>query len=398
MKHTMLFLMFALAVHGVNAQNTPPARASASQPTSAEQSAARAEMADLQRQLADLSKRMAEVSMKMGGDGPKIANRISDGAAEGIDSEVTQERVLQTMRERAIGDAGRSRMEIRRMTSGTPWWGINLAELNPDLGRYFGTDQGVLVLSTDGDALAGVKSGDVIQQVAGSNVRRPEDALRRLRNQPVDSEVAMQLLRERKAMTLSVRVPESKSLFEMMPPPTPPAPGAPPPPPPPAAPPAPASPASPAQANAANTIDANAPATIAAVTASPALLSRVVSPGAAKKGGAVGSPGLWGGRIRSVDSNAGSTCYIVAATTLGNDGKPVRGDFRNDTFAACTRIALDKTQFVGGRYATFLGTITDRAGGYEGSPTIIVTDAIAWSAIPDMPISPQRSPPPPYRF
>ena len=393
MKHTMLFLIFALAAQGVNAQNTPPARASASQPTPAEESAARAEMADLQRQWAELSKRMAEVSMKMGGDDPSIATRISDGAAEGIENEVPKEHVLQTVRERAIGDAGRSRMEIRRMTSGTPWWGINLAELNPDLGRYFGTDQGVLVLSTDGDALAGVKSGDVIQQVAGSKVRRPEDALRRLRNQPVDSEVAMQLLRERKAMTLSVRVPESKSLFEMMPPPAPPAPGAPPPPPPPTA-----APASSAPANAANTIDANAPATIAAVTANPALLSRVVSPGAAKKGGAVGSPGLWGGRIRSVDSNADSTCYIVAATTLRNDGKPVRGDFRNDTFSACTRTALDKTQFVGGRYATFLGTVTDRTARHKGFPTIILTDATAWSRIPDMqdPPQPARQGPLPY--
>ncbi|MCB1576055.1 MAG: hypothetical protein KDI81_01585, partial [Xanthomonadales bacterium] len=34
-----------------------------------------------------------------------------------------------------------------------PWWGLNLASLNPDLGRYFGTDSGVLVLSASRNAL-----------------------------------------------------------------------------------------------------------------------------------------------------------------------------------------------------------------------------------------------------
>lgn len=355
-----------------------------------------------------------DVETSEGADGKLsiTTTHISDGAAEGVENEALKERVLQTMRERAISDAGRSRVEIRRLTGGTPWWGINLAELNPELGRYFGTDRGVLVLSTDGDALAGVKAGDVIQQVAGSEVSRPEDALRRLRDQPVESEVVMQLLRERKPITLNIRVPDNKSLFEMMPPPPAPpapiAPGAPASPPPPPAVPAPA--AGPAStktiaktaAKTAPTIDNDTPATIAAVTANPALLARVISPGAAAKGGAVGSPGLWGGRIRAVDTNDEGTCYIVAAATLDRNGKPVRGDFRNDTFSACTVKPLDNTQFVAGRYATFLGTVTGPARarfGRAGRPTMTVTDAKAWSKIADLPGAPRparQGPPPNY--
>ncbi len=160
----------------------------------------------------------------MDGNVKMIIKHVDDGDAKGMEDEEMKGHVVHTMRERAFGDAGRSRVEIHRSMGGMPWWGINLAELNPDLGRYFGTDQGVLVLSTDGDALAGVKAGDVIQQVAGSKVSRPEEALRRLRDQPADSQVAMQVLRERRPVTLSVRVPENKSLFDMMPPPEPPQP------------------------------------------------------------------------------------------------------------------------------------------------------------------------------
>jgi len=108
----------------------------------------------------------------------------------------------------------------------TPWWGLNLAPLNPDLGGYFGTDKGVLVLSADADAYKGLKSGDVLQDVGGHAVNRPEDALRLLRDAPAGSEVKMQVLRQRKPVTLSLKAPEFKGIFVPPPPPAPPAPPA----------------------------------------------------------------------------------------------------------------------------------------------------------------------------
>ena len=123
------------------------------------------------------------------------------------------------------------------------------ASLNADLGNYFGTDKGVLVLSTD-DTLKALKPGDVVQQVAGQSVERPEDALRLLRDQPTGSEVKIQVLRQHKPVTLSMKAPEWKGIFVPRPPtaPLPPAPPAPPTPPsarvppPPPAPPAPPAP------------------------------------------------------------------------------------------------------------------------------------------------------------
>lgn len=305
-----------------------------------------------------------------------------------------------------LGDMGRDVEVIAHgAASAMPWWGIQLAGLNPDLGRYFGTDQGVLVLSTDGDALAGVQSGDVIQQIADSKVDRPEQALRKLRDQPADSKVPMQVLREHKAMTLSVSVPDYKSVFDIVPPPPPappPAPEMPSAPPPPAPPSAPivAAATVPASSDPRASVDpvAATTATIAAVVADPALQTRMVSPGVAAKGGRIGSPGLWAGKIVEVRSSDAGTCYVVVAATVGKGGKPIRNFSSGPTFSACTTGALDKSRFYPGRYATFLGTVSGPAEqrlGRAGRATMAVTDAQEWSALPDMSWGLQTAPLPP---
>lgn len=113
----------------------------------------------------------------------------------------------------------------RAMRRAMPWWGLNLAPVNADLGRYFGADEGALVISADEDSLPGLRAGDVITGVAGEDVARPEDALRALRDQPAGKDVPVRVLRERKALTLTLKTPEYKSIFTLPPePPVPPVP------------------------------------------------------------------------------------------------------------------------------------------------------------------------------
>lgn len=125
-----------------------------------------------------------------------------------------------------------------------PWWGISLAPLNPDLGDYFGTRQGVLVLSADPHGMPELKGGDILQRVAGSKVDSPSDVMRRLRDANAGSEVELGVLRKKKTLTVNTRVPQYKDMFPL--PPEPPSPPSPPSPPAPAFPPAPAAPAAPA--------------------------------------------------------------------------------------------------------------------------------------------------------
>lgn len=110
------------------------------------------------------------------------------------------------------------------------WSGLNLASLDPQLGRYFGTEQGVLVLSTGGE-LDGLQPGDVVQKIDGRSVDSPREAMTALRAKPAESRVRIDYLRDRKPASAQVAVPKATP-FRIPRPPTPPTPPAPPAPPP----------------------------------------------------------------------------------------------------------------------------------------------------------------------
>jgi hypothetical protein len=134
---------------------------------------------------------------------------------------------------RQVHDAVEQAHQVFRR--GMPWWGINLSPVDADLGRYFGVSSGALVLSTDPESLPGLRAGDVIIGVGSEKVARPEDVMRALRDQPVGTDVALKVMRDRKSLALNVKAPAFKSIF-----------GAPPAPPEPPSAPSPASRAAPA--------------------------------------------------------------------------------------------------------------------------------------------------------
>ena len=128
--------------------------------------------------------------------------------------------------------------DMPALMSAFRWNGLNLASVDKQLGRYFGTDQGVLVLSNG--ELAGLQAGDVIQRIDGKPVSSPREAMAAMGNKPGGAKVTVDYLRDRKAGKAQVTVPK---LAPLPLPPAPPAPPAPPTapkaPPPPPAPPAP---------------------------------------------------------------------------------------------------------------------------------------------------------------
>ncbi len=116
----------------------------------------------------------------------------------------------------------------QRLAEAFRWNGLNLASVDASLGRYFGTSAGVLVLSS-GPSLGQLQAGDVIQRVDGKTVTTPRAVMDALRDKPADSVVAIEYLRDRKAGSAQLKVPEAM-VFPAMPPmpPAPPAPPAPP--------------------------------------------------------------------------------------------------------------------------------------------------------------------------
>lgn len=94
------------------------------------------------------------------------------------------------------------------------WLDMELVALNPDLGEYFSTDRGVLVVRAPEDDSLGLEAGDVILAIGGREVRDPSHAMRILRSYEPDEELAVDVVRHGRSQTLNGTVPEpSVELF-----------------------------------------------------------------------------------------------------------------------------------------------------------------------------------------
>jgi S1-C subfamily serine protease len=91
--------------------------------------------------------------------------------------------------------------------SGEVWCDFELVALNPDLGEYFGTKEGLLVVKAPGDSTLPLKGGDVILAIGGRKPSSPSHAMRILRSYDEGETVALDVLRKEKRLTLSWKVP-----------------------------------------------------------------------------------------------------------------------------------------------------------------------------------------------
>ena len=110
---------------------------------------------------------------------------------------------------------------------GAPWATLNLSKLNPQLGRYFGTDRGVLVIDSNEHTLKELQPGDVIQVVDGKPADSVVSVMRAFASKDPGQSMNVGVWRDRKAQVLTVIAPE-RDHFMFMTPPPPPAPPQPP--------------------------------------------------------------------------------------------------------------------------------------------------------------------------
>ncbi len=88
-----------------------------------------------------------------------------------------------------------------------PWGDLRFVSLNPDLGEYFGTKEGVLVVKAPADSNLPLKSGDVILSIGGRKPASPEHAMRILRSYDQGETVSIEIMRKQKRLTVSWKVP-----------------------------------------------------------------------------------------------------------------------------------------------------------------------------------------------
>lgn len=89
----------------------------------------------------------------------------------------------------------------------SPWGDLKLVSLNPDLGDYFGTKEGILVVKAPVDSSLPLKSGDVIMSIGGRKPASPEHAMRILRSYDKGEMVSIEILRKQKRLTVAWKVP-----------------------------------------------------------------------------------------------------------------------------------------------------------------------------------------------
>lgn len=88
--------------------------------------------------------------------------------------------------------------------------GLDLIDLNPDLGEYFGTKDGVLVVSTPEDSVVPLKAGDVILALDGRKPRSSGHAQRILDSYEPGETIKADVMRKQKRISLTWTAPKDR--------------------------------------------------------------------------------------------------------------------------------------------------------------------------------------------
>lgn len=80
---------------------------------------------------------------------------------------------------------------------------LELAPLNPDLGQYFGTTEGVLVINLPAESTLGLKGGDVILSVDGRKATGPMGLLKILRSYEPGDSFKLEVMRNKARTTVT---------------------------------------------------------------------------------------------------------------------------------------------------------------------------------------------------
>ena len=78
--------------------------------------------------------------------------------------------------------------------------------MNADLGWYFGTSQGVMVVRVPENSSLGVKAGDVVLSIDGRSESGPASLLRILRSYEPGESFKLEVMRQKQRQTVTGRI------------------------------------------------------------------------------------------------------------------------------------------------------------------------------------------------
>ena len=103
-------------------------------------------------------------------------------------------------------------IERFKMEFGSPWahtglGELELVELNEGLGKYFGTDKGLLVVKAPESGAFELRDGDVIQSIDGREPKDVRHALRILGSYQAGEKLELGIMRDKKRRKIDVEIP-----------------------------------------------------------------------------------------------------------------------------------------------------------------------------------------------
>lgn len=87
---------------------------------------------------------------------------------------------------------------------------LKMVALSPELGRYFGSDSGVLILNAPEDNPFGLQVGDVVTKVDGSMIDSPKSLMVYMYSYAPGAKLVLKLMRDNKPLTLDLKMPEQE--------------------------------------------------------------------------------------------------------------------------------------------------------------------------------------------
>jgi C-terminal processing protease CtpA/Prc len=97
------------------------------------------------------------------------------------------------------------------LSDGSGWGHMEMVSLTEQLGRYFGTDKGLLVVRAPDDESLKLQDGDVIQSIDGRQPKSVSHAMRILGSYQSGEELELQIMRDKKRQTLKIEMPDNRS-------------------------------------------------------------------------------------------------------------------------------------------------------------------------------------------
>ena len=97
------------------------------------------------------------------------------------------------------------------------WGDMEVVELTEGLGRYFGTDSGLLVISAPESNSFQLQEGDVIQSIDGRAPSSVNHCMRILGSYQSGEKLVLNIMRDKRSLTIEVEIPDDRTSLLMEP-------------------------------------------------------------------------------------------------------------------------------------------------------------------------------------